>query len=299
MENFSLFYSNEEDALLSYADIRNFQNTWNVVDNHQKGVIPVKRVKFILRLLKGRLETDPQKDRLLFKHMCYELEKLNNGEDVTFHDVINMLSYRSVDIRKALQLEELLAREEFEYIIEEEVAKQTIRNWLEGCLKKNRASGKQQYSLVDGLRAHTDQHTQQQQEHTEEKGKEADKEEEAETKDVDGPKHRAKKPVVLPRSDSIGSGSGRKYLTPTLSDPASIRSDKDKNAPPKKRNNRLPPMTKNNLPHLTESTEQNRQQREVSNTKATAPKSSSVMLEVREWWREQLAYSSESSEDEV
>lgn len=44
MENFSLFYSNEEDALLSYADIRNFQNTWNVVDIHQRGVIPVKRV---------------------------------------------------------------------------------------------------------------------------------------------------------------------------------------------------------------------------------------------------------------
>ena len=32
MENFSLFYSNEEDALLSYADIRNFQSTWNIVD---------------------------------------------------------------------------------------------------------------------------------------------------------------------------------------------------------------------------------------------------------------------------
>lgn len=29
MENFSLFYSNEEDALLSYADIRNFQTTWS------------------------------------------------------------------------------------------------------------------------------------------------------------------------------------------------------------------------------------------------------------------------------
>ena len=51
-----------------------------------------------------------------------------------------MLSYRSVDIRKALQLEELLAREEFEYIIEEEVAKQTIRTWLEGCLKKIRST---------------------------------------------------------------------------------------------------------------------------------------------------------------
>lgn len=55
---------------------------------------------------------------------------------IDFH--FSMLSYRSVDIRKALQLEELLAREEFEYIIEEEVAKQTIRTWLEGCLKKIR-----------------------------------------------------------------------------------------------------------------------------------------------------------------
>ncbi|KAG5893322.1 hypothetical protein JTB14_033488 [Gonioctena quinquepunctata] len=142
-QNFSLFYSNEEDALLSYADIRNFQNTWNVVDIHQGGVIPVRRVTFILRLLKGRLEVDPQKDRLLFKHICYELERLHIGEDVTFHDVINMLSYRSVDIRKALQLEELLAREEFENIIEKEVAKQTIRTWLEGCLKKIRLANKQ------------------------------------------------------------------------------------------------------------------------------------------------------------
>jgi hypothetical protein len=48
MENFSLFYSNEEDALLSYADIRNFQNTWNIVDIHQRGVIPVKRVRINL-----------------------------------------------------------------------------------------------------------------------------------------------------------------------------------------------------------------------------------------------------------
>lgn len=148
MENFSLFYSNEEDALLSYADIRNFQNTWNIVDIHQRGVIPVRRVKFILRLLKGRLECDPQKDRLLFKYMCYELDKLHNGEDVTFHDVINMLSYRSVDIRKALQLEELLAREEFEYIIEEEVAKQTIRTWLEKCLKRIRANNASVSSII-------------------------------------------------------------------------------------------------------------------------------------------------------
>ena len=105
---------------------------------NQRGTIPVRRVKFILRLLKGRLEVDTQKDRLLFKHMCYELERLHNGEDVTFHDVLSMLSYRSIDIRKALQLEELLAREELEYIIEEEVAKLTIRRWLDGCLKRIR-----------------------------------------------------------------------------------------------------------------------------------------------------------------
>lgn len=36
MENFSLFYSNEEDALLNYNDIRNFQNTWNIVDVNRK-----------------------------------------------------------------------------------------------------------------------------------------------------------------------------------------------------------------------------------------------------------------------
>uniref|UniRef100_A0A915LC83 Ion transport domain-containing protein n=1 Tax=Meloidogyne javanica TaxID=6303 RepID=A0A915LC83_MELJA len=136
MENFSLFYSSEEDALLSYADIRNFQMVWNAVDVEQKVQIPVRRVKFLLRLLKGRLEVDPNKDRLLFKHMCYEMEKLHNGDDVSFQDVLYMLSYRSVDIRKSLQLEELLQREELEYIIEEEVAKQTIKTWLEFCLRQ-------------------------------------------------------------------------------------------------------------------------------------------------------------------
>lgn len=55
---------------------------------------------------------------------------------------------------------------------------------------------------------------------------------------------------------------------------------------------------KNNLPHLTENTEQNRQQREPVNSKISTPKISSVMLEVREWWKEQLAYSSESSDED-
>ena len=49
-----------------------------------------------------------------------------------------MLSYRSIDIRKSLQLDELLAREELEFIIEEEVAKQIIRQWLSSYLKRVR-----------------------------------------------------------------------------------------------------------------------------------------------------------------
>lgn len=57
-----------------------------------------------------------------------------------------MLSYRSVDIRKSLQLDELLSREELEYIIEEEVAKQTIRFWLESCLR--RIKQKQVFYLI-------------------------------------------------------------------------------------------------------------------------------------------------------
>lgn len=152
MENFSLFYSSEEDALLSYADIRNFQLVWNMVDREQKRSIPVGRVKFLLRLLKGRLEVDPEKDRILFKHMCYEMDKLHNGDDVSFHDVLYMLSYRSVDIRKSLQLEELLQREELEFIIEEEVAKQTIRTWLESCLRRIRNPQKQKDTFVDNAK---------------------------------------------------------------------------------------------------------------------------------------------------
>ena len=105
-------------------------------------------------MLRGRLEVDLEKDRLLFKHMCYEIEHLNNGGDVTFHDVLSMLSYRSVDIRKSLKLEELLGREELEYQIEEEVAKLTIRNWLDGCLRRMRDRDKS--SIVKSINKQND-----------------------------------------------------------------------------------------------------------------------------------------------
>ncbi|TKS66912.1 Sodium leak channel non-selective protein [Collichthys lucidus] len=135
VENFSLFYSTEEDQLLSYNDLRHFQIIWNMVDDKREGVIPTSRVKFLLRLLRGRLEVDLDKDKLLFKHMCYEMERLHSGGDVTFHD-----------------LEELLAREQLEYTIEEEVAKQTIRMWLKKCLKRIRAKQQQSCSIIHSLR---------------------------------------------------------------------------------------------------------------------------------------------------
>ncbi|VDP76657.1 unnamed protein product [Echinostoma caproni] len=127
MENFSLFYSNDEDAIMSYNDIRNFQLAWNVIDVNRKGVVKAYYVRFLLRLIPRErvgFDLSRKKDQQLFKEMCYEVEMLRGGRDkeVSFHDVLMVLAYRTVDITKTLQLEELIAREELEYAIEEEVA---------------------------------------------------------------------------------------------------------------------------------------------------------------------------------
>lgn len=222
-----MFYSNEEDALLSYNDIRQFQNTWNIVDVNRKGVITIQKVKYLLRLLRGRLEVDLEKERLLFKHMCYELERQHNGSDVTFHDVLSMLSYRSVDIRKSLQLEELLAREELEYAIEEEVAKQTIKNWLDKCLKRIRA--KNHSNLIFNLRQMNEPLSTV----TELPASAAESSEDSKEDAPVMPRSRKKGTVELnppnihiePPPPSSKSPSMRRYLTPTLSDGATR--DKD------------------------------------------------------------------------
>ncbi|CAH8851068.1 unnamed protein product [Trichobilharzia szidati] len=143
MENFSLFYSNDEDAIMSYNDIRNFQLAWNIIDVNRKGVVKAYYVRFLLRLIpRERVGFDlaKKKDQQLFKEMCYEVEMLRGGRDkeVSFHDVLMVLAYRTVDITKTLQLEELIAREELEYAIEEEVARQTIAAWIERCIFRNR-----------------------------------------------------------------------------------------------------------------------------------------------------------------
>ncbi|XP_037510081.1 sodium leak channel NALCN isoform X6 [Rhipicephalus sanguineus] len=302
MENFSLFYSNEEDALLSYADIRNFQNTWNMVDIQQRGLIPIRRVKFVLRLLKGRLEVDPEKDRLLFKHMCYEMERLHNGEDVTFHDVLNMLSYRSVDIRKALQLEELLAREELEYLIEEEVAKQTIREWLDKCLRRIKAQRfqqKEQNSLIHSLRATNEAlfpggigaEAAPNKPSTSEALKDEGKEEPSSSL-------RLRKKGLGGRSDSISSQGGRKFLIPSLSE-GTTRVEKER-FQMKKWASR--PVGTKGLPDVSEGSELSSPtpDEEENNNGAAgyrALRMSSLVGEVHDWWGSQLELSSASDSD--
>ena len=70
--------------------------------------------------------------------MCCELEQTTRSEYASFHDVLMMIAYRSVDIRKSLQLEELIQREQLEQQIHEQVAKETIINWLERCIRKHK-----------------------------------------------------------------------------------------------------------------------------------------------------------------
>jgi hypothetical protein len=51
------------------------------------------------------------------------------------------------------------------------------------------------------------------------------------------------------------------------------------------------------LPHLTEGPESSRLMRE-NTTKTAMPKVSNVLLEVRDWWHEQLGYNTQSSDED-
>lgn len=57
-------------------------------------------------------------------------------------------------------------------------------------------------------------------------------------------------------------------------------------------------VVKNNLPHLTEGSEQSRQTKEIFNAKSSPPKVSNIVTEVRDWWREQIAYSTDTSDED-
>lgn len=207
----------------------------------------------------------------------------------------SMLSYRSVDIRKALQLEELLAREEFEYIIEEEVAKQTIRTWLEGCLKKIRANNaRQPNSLIAGLRATNDIILRNE---LEEKIKEA-AEAKADSKEAE---NRKKAQTALSRSDSTESSSGRKFLQPTLSDPQA-RNEKDRfNASKKNKQRHQPNPKQTKLPHLDHPSHGHHTVEQILNNKLMLQSNNShqtnQIFEVHDWWQEQVICGQSSDEE--
>ncbi|KAF8767850.1 Sodium leak channel non-selective protein like [Argiope bruennichi] len=293
MENFSLFYSNEEDALLSYADIRNFQNTWNIVDIQQRGLIPVGRVKFLLRLLKvkGRLEVDPDRDRLLFKHMCYEMERIHNGDDVTFHDVLNM---RRIDVDiESLQLEDLAGRTD----TYEEKSLEQRQWWI--ILRRIK---KQQNSLINSLRATTEAllagsdilPNKPVASETKEEGKE-----EAASASVRHPR-----PIINPLFADLYTKhlhalilqAGRKFLAPSLSDGAA-RAEKDR-FPTKKWNARQ--SGSKGLPDLSESSELSSPTPEEEEGAFQPPsqKMGTVVVEVQNWWNTELGYNSGSDAED-
>ena len=72
-------------------------NECNIIrhmDESSQGAIRVKyQVRILLRLLRFRLAVNIQ-DRLLFKHMCCELEQTTRSEYASFHDVLMMIAYR-------------------------------------------------------------------------------------------------------------------------------------------------------------------------------------------------------------
>ena len=132
IENFTLFSSTDEDMFLTEADIRQYQEIWNVVDKERTGKVSVGKAKVAVGLLILRLGMDTSIDSFLYKRMCREIEKVSSGKEVTFHDLLLVvaLNYKSAAVNRSLQLEERLEREEQVRTVMEEVAAQTIRTWL-------------------------------------------------------------------------------------------------------------------------------------------------------------------------
>ena len=149
IENFSIFYSTDDDPIMSQQDIQWFQETWNRCDEEKSGSMSLDSAKEVLRQLKGGLSIQNlKKDKpLIYKSMCAELEKVKTGKNVTFHNLLFVLAYNKIDVAKSLQLDERLQREELEMVILEEVATETIRNWVMRMAQKRRQSKKPRNKL--------------------------------------------------------------------------------------------------------------------------------------------------------
>lgn len=149
---------------------------------------------------------------------------------------------------------------------------------------------KQQNSLIAGLRATNEALPTPMEPAEENKNGTPEQEHESDNKENEQKKV---KTANLPRSDSMGSSSGRKFLAPTLSDP-SAKADTERIVAAKKKTNR-PIVVNKNLTHLNDS--ETRVPKEVLPNKTNPPKVSHAVHEIRDWWNEQLAYVSSSDED--
>ena len=147
IENFSIFYSTDDDPIMSQQDIQGFQKTWNLCDEEKSGSMTLVRAKVVLRLLGGGLALDKIDQPLIFRRMVAELEKMKQKK-VTFHNLLFVIALNKIDISSSLQLEERLAREELVNGILEEVATETIREWVT-MIAARRRNGKKPKSKLE------------------------------------------------------------------------------------------------------------------------------------------------------
>ena len=141
IENFSIFYSTDDYPIMSQQDIAQFQDKWNMVDTNKSGAITLDEAREVLEKLTGEISINylKRKQRLYFKRVMAELERIDAaGNDITFHSLLFAIAYKKIDIETNLQLEERLERTELEYAILEEVATQTVRDWIAKIWKRRK-----------------------------------------------------------------------------------------------------------------------------------------------------------------
>ena len=161
VENFSLFYTTEEDSILSYSEIKTFQMTWKEVcgKRSDKRSLEINLANIVMLQLRGKLVATSGKSEFVYKQLLKEIERTAVNKIITFHQMLMIIAYRSVPIQKFLQLEDLFSRERFEAQISEEVARKLISEWLTRAivtkLRNKDVNGKEKNSrkksLVGGI----------------------------------------------------------------------------------------------------------------------------------------------------
>ena len=137
LENFSLFYTSEEE-LLTHTQIKQFQSAWYILDSRCKGQIKTDKCKILIYMLTNKLAATTGLSSFKQKEILKELHKVSKNGFITFHEVLNVIAYRTINLKKHLQWEEIYLRESLEASISQEVARNVISNWMVCQLTKMR-----------------------------------------------------------------------------------------------------------------------------------------------------------------